>query len=764
MHTIMPNNDKVLTQARALYDLGFAIHWLRPKSKKPIKDKWSGPIRDEWDDLVKNYYNGLNVGVRLGHASKIGGYYLAGIDLDIKSSDPLDRKEAEDWIKNRYPELFKNSVRDFSGRGNGSGHIFVLVKEPFKSRRVAGSSKKIKVLVDGEIVERQAWEIEFMSEGKQIALPPSIHPDTGIEYFWDKIPEKFSDFSIFEAEIPEGKSRPGRPIKNDFQDFKLVEVDLIGSALGTDIVDLIISGKDSCGDGSTDVFKACKEMVRERFSNDEIMSVFTDKNYYLGGVAYRHRNDKNPESVSRASAAQWIYKYCIIKAREQADAKQAFDSEIEITKPLSETEAENQSKDIVRVEFRRNKNFTLNEGLWNTVLALKKVTLEGTYGCNALDKENYQLKPTPWNKGENFRLTDIDYVEIKFWISNNFNFEPGTGTVREAVSKLSADNTFDPLQIYLDGLAPWDGIKRLENWLTREFKAKEPKFYVGEVFTKWICGAVARAYEPGYKFDWMIVFESSDIKNAQGKGKSAFGSYLFTDQYFLPGVGNIDAKDAMENLIGKWGVEFGELKDLTIKDIDSIKHYLSKTKDSFRPAYGRSSLDYKRRCVFYGTTNDKTYLKDVTGNRRFCPVSVDKISDFAIITRDRDLLFAEAVHYYKNKTLNFNRGLELEGAALDFVENLRAEKMIETDIDLMRYEIVNDYLLQKNKPGASPSGIDYNCFKMNQLFDQMGPLKDWKSDAWKQRQAATALYQLGATNRRSAIGPVWKLENLIIEN
>jgi predicted P-loop ATPase len=86
-------------------------------------------------------------------------------------------------------------------------------------------------------------------------------------------------------------------------------------------------------------------------------------------------------------------------------------------------------------------------------------------------------------------------------------------------------------------------------------------------------------------------------------------------------------------------------------DVTKVKLFASKTVDAARPAYGRSRVDRPRRCIFVATTNEDTYLRDATGNRRFWPVrlngvipSADKLLiDLAGIERDRDQLWAEAV-------------------------------------------------------------------------------------------------------------------------
>jgi hypothetical protein len=123
-------------------------------------------------------------------------------------------------------------------------------------------------------------------------------------------------------------------------------------------------------------------------------------------------------------------------------------------------------------------------------------------------------------------------------------------------------------------------------------------------------------------------------------------------QWFNDSITTTEGKEGMEQLRRAWIIEMGELSSIKRSDVESVKAYLSKRVDIYRAAYARRTTEHPRQCVFCGTTNEAHFLKGDTGNRRFWVIQVDptlrKFSDWQdAIDRDRDQLWVEAIHYYK---------------------------------------------------------------------------------------------------------------------
>ena len=234
-------------------------------------------------------------------------------------------------------------------------------------------------------------------------------------------------------------------------------------------------------------------------------------------------------------------------------------------------------------------------------------------------------------------LENLENVTLKLRqaILERFYFDPGAQFTFDALKLRCLDHVFDPVRDYLDGLK-WDGRPRLDRWLVAYCKAEDTELNRA-IGRKMLVAAVRRVRSPGCKFDYVVVFEG-----AQGVGKSTLlktlaGEENFSDNEIL----GLDKREQQEAVQGVWIYEVAELDGLHKSDVTKVKLFASKTVDSARPAYGRSRVDRPRRGIFVATTNEDTYLRDTTGNRRFWPVEVGAI-DLSAVTRDRDQIWAEA--------------------------------------------------------------------------------------------------------------------------
>lgn len=754
----MINDDKVLSQAKALYDLGFAIHWVQPKSKKPIDKDWPTRVKDDWENLVKKYQSGFNVGVVLGKKSTIGAHYLAAIDLDIKSADRADLVEAENWVADKFGPLKLTTPHDFSGRGNGSSHYFFLVPETFKSGVIHKSEKTIltgKKDRNGNPLAASAWHVELYCESKYIMLPPSIHPETGKEYFWGFEPKKASDFPIWPMHmIPKtiGSSR-GRPAGSEKVDLKYseiidLEVVLEDRGLKEATIEKLIQGTnkgEAIGDRSSVMLSICLDMLKNGFSDNEILNVLTNPDYVIGATGY---DEHHTNSDSREVVIYWVYTYTLLKAKRIQSGALDFEKEVLVTDLLSDEQAEKQNAELKSMTSWENrlkvsKQLIPFASLFNTLLVLENALPSKCFRHDLLTGRDYIFGETPWTTKAQTQLSDILIIQIKAWISTHYRFEPATGLVLEAVQMLSNKNAFHPIQDYLRSLDSWDGKNRLDFWLENHFEAKGPKEYLAQVFRKWVLAAVYRVMEPGYKFDWMIIFEG-----AQGVGKSSFGQILFGEEYFTNRIGHLEDKDAVLNIRAKWCAEFAELKDISKHDVELIKGFLSTKCDTLRLPYGRVPIDIPRQCIFFGTTNDDSYLKDDTGNRRFNPIEVGQL-DFKALKRDREQLLAEALFIYDN---GLEKHLELTGEAKRYAIRTRLDKMVGDDSSLMREQIQDFIEAELKKPEAER--FNFSKFRIKHLWG-MGPLANWKENFWHYRLAAKALRSLGSEERIVNGYPHW---------
>jgi putative DNA primase/helicase len=185
--------------------------------------------------------------------------------------------------------------------------------------------------------------------------------------------------------------------------------------------------------------------------------------------------------------------------------------------------------------------------------------------------------------------------------------------LKAAVDLVAAKNAFHPVQKYLKSVK-WDGVPRMERLFVNYLGAPDSPYTLA-IGRLMLLGAVTRVFEPGHKFDFVVILEG-----LQGKRKSTFISVLARD-WFVELEGDLhDRKQLVEKMQGAWILEIPELSGFGKAEIQHIKAVCSAAKDKTRLAWGRRAGDFKRQCIFIGSTNDAEYLRDPTGGRRFWPV------------------------------------------------------------------------------------------------------------------------------------------------
>lgn len=248
----------------------------------------------------------------------------------------------------------------------------------------------------------------------------------------------------------------------------------------------------------------------------------------------------------------------------------------------------------------------------------------------------------PWNKNAN-QWTDTDDANLRVWLEKHYDIT-GKEKIADALTAVLTRHSYHPIRDYLSGLT-WDGVPRLDRIII-DYMGAEDSELNRAMSRKHFVAAVARVFNPGCKYDYCLI-----MSGAEGIGKSTL-LRVMGGRWFNDSITTLEGKEGMEQLRRAWVVELGELSSIKRSDVEQVKAHLSKQVDIYRAAYARRVLEHPRQCVFCGTTNEALFLKGDTGNRRFWVIPVvaelRKYRDWSeAIRRDRDQLWAEAVHYYK---------------------------------------------------------------------------------------------------------------------
>lgn len=270
-------------------------------------------------------------------------------------------------------------------------------------------------------------------------------------------------------------------------------------------------------------------------------------------------------------------------------------------------------------DLERTKTGKLVASAHNFLLILRNdPRLKGMAGNDLFASRIAVLRDLPWRKHFTDRIDswqDSDDAELRNYLSLKYEGLTGKMLLDDALTTVFAENAFHPVRNWLRSLK-WDGVPRIRRILI-DYLGAEENLYTQEITEKFFKAGIARVFKPGAKFDYCLV-----ISGAQGIGKSTvlrrMGQKWFTDA-----VVSIKGKEAMDQLQGNWVIELSEMQAATRAENEELKAFISRQNDKYRPPYGRRVEDHLRQCIFAATTNDRIFLKDRTGGRRFWIVMCD---------------------------------------------------------------------------------------------------------------------------------------------
>lgn len=373
----------------------------------------------------------------------------------------------------------------------------------------------------------------------------------------------------------------------------------------------------------------------------------------------------------------------------------------------------------------------------NIVLALQSIpSVVGNIAFNEFANTITKLVDMPWGSPAG-NWTEVDELLMGEWLTRS-HYMPSVprGTLEEAIRMVATRHQYHPVRAYLGGLK-WDKTKRLNTWLARAVCAEPEKLtrnqaaYMARVGAWFLMGMVARAMQPGCKFDYMPIFEGS-----QGMRKSTILNVLagewFADTGFVLGD-----KDSLQMLQGRWLYEISELDAMARAEVTKIKAFVASKADWYRASFDKRPREYPRQLVFAGTTNEHQYLVDGTGNRRFWPIDVTRIIDTEWVGENRDQLFAEA----KERWESGERFHPTQDEELRLFLPQQRSRMVESPIEVRLLDyLVNNHdgmLLKEVKIVTLLAAIGIDITKL-------GPGR------FHEKQAGTALKKFGWIRTRSS--------------
>jgi predicted P-loop ATPase len=194
-----------------------------------------------------------------------------------------------------------------------------------------------------------------------------------------------------------------------------------------------------------------------------------------------------------------------------------------------------------------------------------------------------------------------------------------------AVVKSDFSPRYHPFEEYISSLQPWDGATDHIARLASSVTVKGDQEYFSRCFKKWLVAFIAAIFDPEEVNHEILVFIGR-----QGSYKSTWFHYLLPPelrQYFLPKLMSNSGitKDDLFKIAQSGLVCLEEIDNMKQRDLNQLKAITTMRTINERRSYGEFNEFHRHIASFCATGNNRFFLTDHTGNRRFLTFEVESI-------------------------------------------------------------------------------------------------------------------------------------------
>ena len=307
---------------------------------------------------------------------------------------------------------------------------------------------------------------------------------------------------------------------------------------------------------------------------------------------------------------------------------------------------------LMRSVFNLNSNGNIKKDSIKNVVAILEndPLLKNAFQYNEFSEENEitrNIEKLHIKKGS---FIDSYDDEIANYIESSPDYDYtvfNKARIESAINVVSQRHAFNPMFDYMENAYKnYDKKRRLDDFFP-DFLGVTKSDASVLITRLWFMGGVAKVYKPLTKVD-----QSLDLVGSQGVGKTSLLQNLAPNGLYTDQFNSFVDKDDLGNLIGMFIVNDDEMTASNKSSFEEMKRFLTDNHFKYRQVYTKHPKEFTKKFIFARTTNDRTYLKDKTGTRRFLPLmthkSRQKKSPITDLTPEYvEQLWGEAVWLYK---------------------------------------------------------------------------------------------------------------------